>query len=116
MMTYVTCDKAVLPGASAFATLYAIVWCPIKPTHCARLCRPLCQPARRPTRPMKTETANATAHELRDTEEAKRLAAIARGADWRRWGPYVAERQWGAVREDYSADGDAWRYFPFEQA
>ena len=28
---------------------------------------------------------------------------------WRRWGPYLSERQWGTVREDYSADGDAWR-------
>jgi hypothetical protein len=35
---------------------------------------------------------------------------------WRRWGPYLAERAWGTVREDYSPDGDAWSYFPFEQA
>lgn len=35
---------------------------------------------------------------------------------WYRWGPYVAERAWGTVREDYSANGDAWRYFPFEKA
>jgi hypothetical protein len=35
---------------------------------------------------------------------------------WRLWGPYVSGRQWGTVREDYSADGDAWAYFPFEQA
>jgi hypothetical protein len=33
---------------------------------------------------------------------------------WRTWGPYLAERAWGTVREDYSADGDAWSYFPFE--
>ncbi len=33
-----------------------------------------------------------------------------------RWGPYLAERQWGTVREDYSADGDAWNYFPFDHA
>ena len=32
--------------------------------------------------------------------------------DWYRWGPYVSERQWGTVREDYSADGDAWDYLP----
>src|SRR4051812_20483114 len=36
--------------------------------------------------------------------------------DWYLWGPYVSERQWGTVREDYSADGDAWGYFPHEQA
>ncbi|MEO6156875.1 MAG: glucosidase, partial [Ilumatobacteraceae bacterium] len=36
--------------------------------------------------------------------------------EWRRWGPYVAERAWGTVREDYSADGDAWGYLPFDLA
>ncbi|MDH2445137.1 glucosidase [Amnibacterium sp. CER49] len=35
---------------------------------------------------------------------------------WRRWGPYLSERAWGTVREDYSADGDAWRYFPHDHA
>jgi hypothetical protein len=35
---------------------------------------------------------------------------------WRKWGPYLAERAWGTVREDYSADGDAWDYFPWGQA
>ncbi len=35
---------------------------------------------------------------------------------WRHWGPYVSERAWGTVREDYSADGDAWSYFPHDQA
>ena len=35
---------------------------------------------------------------------------------WRRWGPYVAERAWGTVREDYSADGNAWEFFPHDQA
>jgi hypothetical protein len=37
-------------------------------------------------------------------------------AEWRRWGPYVSERAWGTVREDYSRGGDAWRSFPFEHA
>jgi len=37
-------------------------------------------------------------------------------ADWKLWGCYVSERAWGTVREDYSADGSAWDYFPFEQA
>ncbi|MHB8313456.1 MAG: MGH1-like glycoside hydrolase domain-containing protein [Candidatus Dormibacteria bacterium] len=37
-------------------------------------------------------------------------------ADWRLWGPYLSLRQWGSVREDYSADGDAWAYLPFEHA
>ena len=35
---------------------------------------------------------------------------------WKKWGPYLSERQWGTVREDYSDDGKAWSYFPHEQA
>src|SRR6185369_5375220 len=35
---------------------------------------------------------------------------------WRRWGPYLSERQWGTVREDYSHDGSAWSYFPHDHA
>src|SRR5437764_2890756 len=35
---------------------------------------------------------------------------------WRLWGPYVSERQWGTVREDYSVGGDAWSYFPHDHA
>ena len=38
------------------------------------------------------------------------------GTEWYRWGPYVSERQWGTVREDYSADGNAWDYLPHDQA
>ena len=37
-------------------------------------------------------------------------------APWRKWGPYLSERQWGTVREDYSRDGDAWEYFPHDHA
>jgi hypothetical protein len=37
-------------------------------------------------------------------------------ADWRHWGPYLSERQWGTVREDYGADGNSWTYLPFDQA
>jgi hypothetical protein len=49
--------------------------------------------------------------------ELTRLAqADADEKPWRRFGPYLAERQWGTVREDYSAGGDAWHYLPFEQA
>jgi len=47
-----------------------------------------------------------------DTAEGQRL----RDAAWRRWGPYLSERQWGTVREDYSADGDAWNYLPHDRA
>ena len=38
------------------------------------------------------------------------------GAKWKHWGPYLSERQWGTVREDYSANGDAWNYFSHDQA
>ena len=51
-----------------------------------------------------------------DTAEGTRLQAIARGVGWRRWGPYLSERQWGTVREDYSPGGTAWDYFPFDHA
>lgn len=51
------------------------------------------------------------------TEEGRRLEVSASDESaWRRWGPYVSARQWGTVREDYSADGNAWSSFPFDQA
>jgi len=51
------------------------------------------------------------------TEEHRRLEeATRRAAHWRRWGPYLSERQWGTVREDYSHGGAAWEYFPHEHA
>jgi hypothetical protein len=54
---------------------------------------------------------------LSDRAEARRLEeANARTAHWRRWGPYLSERQWGTVREDYSANGNAWGYFPHDHA
>ena len=49
--------------------------------------------------------------------ETERIVAIERReAHWRRWGPYLSGRQWGTVREDYSADGNAWDSFPFEMS
>ncbi|HEX6922000.1 MAG TPA: glucosidase [Actinomycetes bacterium] len=49
--------------------------------------------------------------------EQRRLAeADTSGVPWRRWGPYLSERQWGTVREDYSDNGDAWSYFSHDQA
>jgi hypothetical protein len=56
------------------------------------------------------------ARKLADTAEARRLRQADRGVQWRRWGPYVSERQWGTVREDYSEGGSAWDYFPHDQA
>src|SRR5678810_124868 len=49
--------------------------------------------------------------------ETQRLNETPRGrAPWRHWGPYLSERAWGTVREDYSADGSAWEYFPHDHA
>lgn len=51
------------------------------------------------------------------TEEERRLEeARLRKVHWRRWGPYLSDRQWGTVREDYSAYGTAWEYFPHDHA
>jgi hypothetical protein len=51
------------------------------------------------------------------TREHTRLQEIQDDVgSWRRWGPYVSDRSWGGVREDYSADGNAWAYMPFEHA
>jgi hypothetical protein len=53
--------------------------------------------------------ASTTEHErLQETRESN--------VPWRKWGPYVSERQWGTVREDYSDNGDAWNYFTHDQA
>ncbi len=52
--------------------------------------------------------ADAEARRLRDDQT--------RNANWKRWGTYLSERQWGTVREDYSVDGDCWNYFPHEHA
>ncbi|MEO5951033.1 MAG: glucosidase, partial [Chloroflexia bacterium] len=48
------------------------------------------------------------------TIERERLAGDS--AAWRGWGPYLSERAWGTVREDYSANGSAWEYFPHDHA
>ncbi len=49
-------------------------------------------------------------------ERARVTADTDRSAHWMHWGPYLSDRQWGTVREDYSADGDAWSYFPYDHA
>jgi hypothetical protein len=48
--------------------------------------------------------------------DAERRRLEEDGDAWRRWGPYLSERQWGTVREDYSAGGDAWTFFPHDHA
>jgi hypothetical protein len=66
------------------------------------------------TRPMTAEPPLPDPLAL--TAEERRLRETGDGVDWRRWGPYVSDRQWGTVREDYSDNGDAWSYFSHDQA
>ncbi|KAF9972148.1 hypothetical protein BGZ73_004780 [Actinomortierella ambigua] len=55
--------------------------------------------------------------QLHNTEEVKRLNESNKmKKHWKRWGPYLSERQWATVREDYSANGDAWDFFPHDHA
>ena len=49
-------------------------------------------------------------------EELRLDKAREKGVPWKQWGPYLSERQWGTVREDYSDNGDAWNYFTHDQA
>lgn len=58
----------------------------------------------------------ATSDDTPDAERRRLAEADDSGVPWRRWGPYLSERQWGTVREDYSQGGDAWSYFTHDQA
>ncbi len=51
-----------------------------------------------------------------NAEEIRLQQSHERTANWHRWGPYLSERQWGTVREDYSEHGDSWNYFPHDHA
>ena len=71
---------------------------------------------------LKIEMPNVPHRAVSETAEGKRLAeadaspASGHTGPWRRFGPYLSDRQWGTVREDYSADGDAWNYLPHDHA
>ena len=66
---------------------------------------------------MKTSEQKTTVASLGECTEQKRLNDCRdRGIPWKKWGPYLSERQWGTVREDYSQDGNAWDYFTHDQA
>ena len=56
------------------------------------------------TKRNRQSTAAPDAETMRLADDANRVP----GANWKRWGPYLSERAWGTVREDYSHDGDAW--------
>ena len=51
-----------------------------------------------------------------DAEEIRLHEDARRDKNWKRWGPYLSERQWGTIREDYSTTGDSWSYFPHDHA
>ena len=53
---------------------------------------------------------------MKTTEQIRLEEARNQKAPWKKWGPYLSERQWGTVREDYSENGDAWNYFSHDQA
>ena len=53
---------------------------------------------------------------LKPAEQQRLTEARESSTPWKKWGPYLSERQWGTVREDYSADGNAWNYFSHDQA
>ncbi len=68
---------------------------------------------------MSRSTMNGAAHELQSQPAAERQRLVEqreRSTPWWRWGPYLSERQWGTVREDYSASGSAWDSFPHDHA
>src|SRR5919197_834025 len=66
---------------------------------------------RAPRRSRSREDQRSLTHEERRLEESEH-----RSAHWKRWGPYLSERAWGTVREDYSPHGSAWDYFPHDHA
>ena len=59
---------------------------------------------------------NSTTEPTKTAEELRLDEAREKAVSWRQWGPYLSERQWGTVREDYSEDGNAWDYFTHDQA
>jgi hypothetical protein len=65
---------------------------------------------------MKTETKKRSISIAQDAEDQRLEESRRRTRHWKRWGPYLSERAWGTVREDYSAYGTAWDYFPHDHA
>ncbi len=73
------------------------------------------------TSPTAVSSQNGAAESLHPhfidvTEQMRLNEAREKGVPWKKWGPYLSERQWGTVREDYSQDGNAWDYFSHDQA
>ena len=78
---------------------------------------PVCQPMalRDQERSMSTVAGGKIA-QARSAEQQRLDEDALRQQHWKRWGPYLSERAWGTVREDYSADGTAWESFPHDHA
>jgi len=72
-------------------------------------------PARKNAAPAQPTPPQSMAH-ASTAEGARLIEDAARTHNWKRWGPYLSERQWGTVREDYSHDGNCWGYFSHEQS
>jgi hypothetical protein len=70
----------------------------------------------RDRKPLRERLIQQLGSRYRSVEDHRLHQADLYEVHWKRWGPYLAERQWGTVREDYSANGDAWNSFPFEMA
>lgn len=64
----------------------------------------------------KSSTKNPSGAGQLQAEKRRLREARENGTEWKKWGPYLSERQWGTVREDYSQNGDAWNYFPHDHA
>src|ERR1700758_670156 len=62
------------------------------------------------------ETKHSPLSYIQVTEQKRLNEARENGVPWKKWGPYLSERQWGTVREDYSKDGNAWDYFTHDQS
>jgi hypothetical protein len=89
----------------------------LRPFETERTCRE--RKTRNRRRDMKTSTKSTLKPHIAyvETTEQHRLnAAREQRVPWKKWGPYLSERQWGTVREDYSQDGNAWDYFSHDQA
>jgi hypothetical protein len=65
---------------------------------------------------MTNDPSHSTTAPVDCTEQKRLNDAREAGIPWKQWGPYLRERQWGTVREDYSQDGNAWDYFTHDQA
>ena len=100
--------KGVLRMRRQFESFVSLAVLPVVSTPAPR---PPKSPFRTPRRRLYAETNRRSCAEKRRMTEAREHVA-----PWKKWGPYLSERQWGTVREDYSQDGNAWDYFSHDQA